>query len=377
MVAEAINKITKMSEDLLYQVAITFIEKVGPVKAKQLISYCGSVKAVFEANKKSLLKIPSIGPRMAEHICNKTAFRQAEEELRFIEKAGIQTFFYLDQKYPERLKPFPDAPVMLYFKGNTTFNADRVIAIVGTRTPSKLGIANCEELLEQILPFQPLIVSGLAYGVDICAHRKCVDLGIPNIGVLGHGLQRIYPATHRGVAEKMIENGGLLTEFHSKTLPDREHFPMRNRIIAAMCDALIVIETNVKGGSVISAKLANGYNKDVFAFPGRVNDTKSKGCNMLIKSHQASLIETVNDLVYVMRWNKGEKPTFIQKQLFYDLGEDEKYIVDLLRQEESLHIDQLMFATKKTNSEMVALLLEMEFNGILKSLPGKHYMLII
>jgi DNA processing protein len=169
----------------------------------------------------------------------------------------------------------------------------------------------------------------------------------------------------------------LLTEFHSKTLPDREHFPMRNRIIAAMCDALIVIETNVKGGSVISAKLANGYNKDVFAFPGRVNDTKSKGCNMLIKSHQASLIETVNDVVYVMRWNKGEKPTFIQKQLFYDLGEDEKYIVDLLRQEESLHIDQLMFATKKTNSEMVALLLEMEFNGILKSLPGKHYMLII
>ncbi len=365
-----------MKDDLLYQIALTALENIGPKTARTLLSYCGGAREVFDCTEKELQRIPGIGPRTARFIQDEKVFKIAEQELAFLEKSGVRALYYMDEAYPQRLKRYPDAPIVLYFSGSVDLNHARTVAIVGTRKPSKFGLANCELLLEELMPFKPLIISGLAYGVDVCAHRKCVELGMPNIGVLGHGLSRIYPPAHRGVAEKMLDNGGLLTEFRHDIMPDREHFPMRNRIIAALCDALVVIETDTKGGSIISAKLANGYNKDVFAFPGRVNDPKSKGCNLLIKSHQAALIERAKDLVYVMRWPQMDEAKIIQQQLFVELGEDEKYVVDLLRQTESSSMDQLTYAMGKSGSEMASLLLDLEFKGVIKSLPGKRYMLV-
>ncbi|HHS95367.1 MAG TPA: DNA-processing protein DprA, partial [Phaeodactylibacter sp.] len=214
------------------------------------------------------------------------------------------------------------------------------------------------------------------YGIDITAHRKCLDLSIPTIGVLGNGLDKVYPFVHKRVAEQMLQNGGLLSEFPIGTPPDREHFPMRNRIVAGMCDALVVVETKEKGGSMITANLANDYNKDVFAFPGRIHDPASKGCNMLIKSHRASLLEGAQDLIYIMRWNQAEKASAVQRSLFLALSNEEQQIADLLQSQKDMAIDQLTVALSKTPSEMAAILLNLEFQGVIRSLPGKRYALV-
>ena len=291
-----------------------------------------------------------------------------------METHGIRPLFYLDDDYPQRLKHYPDSPTMLYYKGNAALNVPRMVAIVGTRRPSSQGIHACEELVGGLQPYDVTIVSGLAYGIDISAHRKCLSLSIPTIGVLGHGLERIYPAQHQSVARAMSDSGGLLSEYPSQTLPDREHFPMRNRIIAGLCDALVVVETRKKGGSMISAHIANDYNKDVFAFPGRVKDSCSEGCNALIKSHKAALIESAEDIAYIMRWEENS-PQAVQKQLFVELTEAEKIIVDLLGQYEPIGIDQLTNKLKISNSQMASLLLGLEFKGIIRALPGKQFVL--
>lgn len=362
--------------DLVYKIAITKIPLVGAVTAKSLISYCGGARAVFEARKRELLKIPGIGERIAENIVQQSVLDEAEAELDFLEKNGIQPLFYLDKNYPLRLKPFPDSPILLFYKGTTDLNADRTVAIIGTRKPSVYGTAICEELIDGLKPYNPVILSGLAYGIDVTAHRKSLDVGLETVGVLGHGLAQIYPAQHRTIAQQMLERGGLLTEYTSKTPPDRENFPMRNRIVAGLCDALIVVETAVKGGSMITAKFGNEYNKDVFAVPGRVKDKHSQGCNLLIKSHQAALVESAEDIAYVMRWEKAEAEGGVQRQLFVELEPNEQKIVDLLRQAEAVGIDRLTYESKLTNSEMAALLLNLEFKGIVKTLPGKRYVLV-
>ncbi|MCB0580885.1 MAG: DNA-processing protein DprA, partial [Phaeodactylibacter sp.] len=255
-------------------------------------------------------------------------------------------------------------------------NAERIVAIVGTRRPSVHGIHTCEELVEGLKPYGVVLISGLAYGIDITAHRKCLALDIPTVGVLGHGLRRIYPAQHQAVARAMAQSGGLLSEYPSYTMPDREHFPMRNRIIAGLCDALIVVETRKKGGSMISAHMANDYNKDVFAVPGRIKDSCSEGCNHLIKCHKAALIEQAADIAYVMRWDEPQAQKAIQKQLFVELTESEKIVVDLLSQYEAVGIDQLTGTLQVANSQMAGLLLELEFKGVIRALPGKRYVLV-
>ncbi|MCO6488574.1 MAG: DNA-processing protein DprA [Phaeodactylibacter sp.] len=363
-------------EELLYKVAITLIPNVGPVTARNLISYCGGVRAVFEARKRELLKVPGVGNHVADNIVNQNVLGRAEEELSFLEAHGIQALFYLDQAYPQRLRHYPDSPPLLYYKGRADLNAERIVAIVGTRRPSAHGIHTCEELVEGLKPYGVVLISGLAYGIDIAAHRKCLALDIPTVGVLGHGLRRIYPAQHQAVARAMAQSGGLLSEYPSYTMPDREHFPMRNRIIAGLCDALIVVETRKKGGSMISAHMANDYNKDVFAVPGRIKDSFSEGCNHLIKCHKAALIEQAADVAYVMRWDEPNTPKAIQKQLFVELTEAEKIVVDLLHQYEAVGIDQLTSALKAPNSEMAGLLLELEFKGVIRALPGKRYVLV-
>lgn len=362
--------------ELLYKIGLTRIPNVGPVTARQLVAYCGSPRAVFEARKKELVKIPGIGDHTANCIREKKALEMAERECEFIEKHAVQPIFYLDKAFPERLANLPDAPIMLYYRGTADLNHPRTVAIVGTRKPSPYGLKACEELVDGLRTYGVQIISGLAYGIDVCAHRQCLHANIPTIGVLGHGLGRIYPAQHRQVAEKMSRQGGLLTEYTSQTTPEREHFPMRNRIVAGLCDVLIVVETARKGGSMITAHLANDYHKDVFAFPGRTKDTYAQGCNLLIKSHRAALIEEAKDIAYVMRWEELDKSQPKQTELFVELTEEEKLIVNLLREHEGISIDRLTFSTRMKGSTLASLLLNLEFKGMIKTLPGKRYTLI-
>lgn len=367
---------TKLMNELLYQVALTKIPLVGAVTAKNLVSYCGSAEAVFKATKKQLLKIPGIGNVTVANVLDKASLDLAEQEIEFIEQQNVRPIFYLDDDYPKRLRQNNDAPVMLYFKGNAELNTSRIIGIVGTRTPTPYGISICEKLVEELKPYNPLVVSGLAYGVDATAHKKCVEIGLPTLAVLGHGLSTIYPAQNRKLAERMIENGGVLTEFASHVPPDRENFPMRNRIVAGLCDALIVVETAERGGSMITANLASGYSRDVFAVPGRVKDKFSQGCNLLIKKNIASLIHNADDVARHMSWaSKKEDSVSNQPKLFLELTEPEKKIVDLIQEKEELGVDQLSYLTHMRNTELAALLLNLEFQGVVRSLPGKRYVL--
>ena len=362
--------------DWLHKIAITLIPKVGPITAKNLISYCGSIEAVFEARKRELLKVPGIGEGIAAAILKKDYFEAAERELEFIEQQDIQPLFYLDDAYPNRLKSLENAPLLLYYKGSADLNHPRIVSVVGTRKPSTLGVANCEQLISELKNYGILVVSGLAYGIDVTAHKKCLEENIETVGVLGHGLKKIYPAQHRQVAYKMLDNGGLLTEFTSDTHPDREHFPMRNRIVAGMCDAVVVVETAQKGGSMITAFCANGYNKDVFAFPGRTNDAHLQGCNHLIKTHKAALIESAKDIGYIMRWEELDERKEVQLNLFHDLTVEEQSIVGILKEKNELGIDQLVYETQINNSQLASLLLSLEFKGLLKTMPGKRYLLV-
>jgi DNA processing protein len=364
-----------MSQQLPYQIALTRVPLVGAVTAKTLVSYCGSAEGVFTANRRELLKIPGIGPHIVDGINAAQPLLLAEAEMAFLEKHNVEAIFYTDDRYPTRLKQYPDCPAMLYFKGSDTalFQAERTVAIVGTRQPTDHGKAICAEIVEGLQPYGVLIVSGLAYGIDIAAHRQACTSGMPNIGVLGHGLATIYPEQHRSTAVKMLDNGGLLTEFTHTTGPDRENFPMRNRIIAGMCDALLVVETAATGGSMISASLAHQYERDVFAIPGRVRDAKSMGCNQLIKTNRAQLVESAEDLAKAMLWEETGKRKPIQPKLFNDLSPEETRLIDLIRQEPNIAIDNIAATTNIAPGTLVALLLGLEFKGLLRTLPGKRY----
>lgn len=364
--------------DLLYKVALTKIPLVGAVTAKILVSYCGGVREVFEAKKADLLKIPSIGQSIVNNITDSKVIEEAEQELTFIEKNAIKPLFYLSKDYPQRLRNLSDAPIMLYYRGTADLNSNRTIGIIGTRTPTPYGLSMCEELVNGLLPYKPLIISGLAYGIDVAAHKKSLESKLETVAVLGHGLARIYPAQHKKVALEMMEQGGLVTEFASHVGPERENFPMRNRIVAGLCDALIVVETAQKGGSIITVQQANGYNRDVFAVPGRVKDKFSQGCNFLIKKSMALLVENAEDVVATLRWSRednGQTPAPVQGRLFEELSEPEKQVIDLIQEAEEIGVDQLSYASKISQGDLASLLLNLEFKGLVRSLPGKRYVL--
>jgi DNA processing protein len=365
------------NDELLYNIALTKVENVGAITAKTLISYCGSAKSVFEERKSKLIRIPQVGSAIAHAIKDKSALEKAEKEIDYIQKHRIQVYFYLDENYPYRLKNYNDCPLLLYYNGNADLNQDKIIAVVGTRRITEYGKDLVTQLIKGISHQPILVVSGLAYGVDSLAHKLCVVENIPTIGVLGHGLDRIYPLENKKLACQMTEHGGLLTEFGINTNPDRENFPMRNRIVAGMCDAVVVVETKRDGGSMITAEIANNYNKDVYAFPGRTHDLYSNGCLHLIKNHKAQLIENAEDLILNMRWDvntTGDKQ--IQQQLFIDLNEDEQALVDLLQKDNEVHVDVFYQNLELSPSKLASLLLNLEFNGIIKSLPGKRYSLV-
>ncbi len=364
-----------MSDSLLHQIALTKIPLVGAVTAKTLVSYCGSAEGVFHAGKRELFKIPGVGESVARNILEAQPAALAEQELAFIAQHRIVPLFYTDERFPARLRQCYDSPVLLYFKGSevSLLSTPRILAIVGTRQPTEYGRMLCEEIVEGLKPYNVMIVSGLAYGVDVVAHRKSVALDIPNIGVLGHGLSTIYPNDHRSVALKMVEHGGLLTEFCSSTKPDRENFPMRNRIIAGICDALLVVESGASGGSMITAELAHQYGRDLFALPGRVRDVKSAGCNLLIKSDRARLIENSADLAAAMMWSKDGRPKPIQTQLFLDLHPVERSILDIIQKTPEIAIDLLAATTQLPSGDLAAHILSLEFKGLIRTLPGKRY----
>lgn len=367
---------------LKYQIGITLIKGVGPNLAKNLIAYLGSVEAVFTEKKQNLAKIPGIGEVLSKEIVSQDVLRRAEKEIEFIEKNRIQTHFFTQKSYPYRLKECPDSPVMIYYKGTANLNDGKFVSIVGTRKATESGKAICENIIEMLSGkiTNLVIVSGMAYGIDICAHKSALDCGVPTIGVMGHGLDRVYPSLHRATAVKMVENGGLLTEFISQTNPDRQNFVQRNRIIAGLCDALLVVESAVKGGALITADLANDYNRDVFAVPGRIGDELSGGCNALIKYNKASLVETAEDIMRLMNWeeNKMSKsPEVIQTTLFENLTEEEEKIVGLLRQNpDGINVNEMTIMLKMAFSKLSSKLLEMEFRGLVKCLPGGIYKLV-
>ncbi|MGQ0828690.1 MAG: DNA-processing protein DprA [Bacteroidota bacterium] len=363
-------------ENLKYKIALTLIPDIGHILAKRLVSYCGSAEAVFKEKRSSLEKIPGIGSFSAKAVLGHDVFERAEDEIKFIEKNNIQPIFYLDPKYPKRLTHCEDSPILLYFKGQANLNSEKTISIVGTREATDYGKELCEKLIADLAIHDVMIVSGLAYGIDICAHKAAMDNQLSTICVLAHGLDKIYPAVHASAAQKILENGGWLTDFPSKTIPDRENFPSRNRIVAGISDATIVIESKVGGGSLITADIANSYNRDVFAFPGKVGDECSVGCNNLIKQNKAALIQSAADVIYIMGWEqtknvKGPQ----QKQLFVELRPEEELLVNVLKEKEAINIDDLCLVSKMPMSKVSSLLLTLEFSGIVRSLPGKMYRL--
>jgi DNA processing protein len=300
-----------------------------------------------------------------------------EAELRFIEKYKIKTLFLTDPEYPQRLLNCYDSPTLLFYKGTADLNASKVVAIVGTRSNTDYGKQFTEDLIAALSSQQALIISGLAIGIDAYAHKAALKNDLPTVGVVGHGLDKIYPSVNKGLARDMaLQNGGILSEFFSGTLPDKHNFPLRNRIVAGMSDATIVVETLVSGGSMITAKLADAYNRDVFAVPGRTTDTKSKGCNYLIKNNKAILLTDADQLLDIMGWQEKKKKVKKQKELFIELTPEEKQVIDILKQKESVHIDEINISSGLSSSAVAAAILNLELQSVIGSMPGKMYKLL-
>ena len=367
-----------MDEFLIYKIALSMIPGIGGVLARNLISYIGSVEGIFSENVKTLTKIPGIGEVNAKRIKENGILSKAEKEIEFIRKNNINVLFYTEKEFPRRLKTCSDAPIILYTKGKMNLDEPRVISVVGTRNATEYGKHACDELIMKIAErkYSALIVSGLAYGIDIHAHKAALKYNLPTVAVVAHGLDRIYPSLHKDIASKMLDNGGLVTDFPSGTKIDPSNFLRRNRIIAGLADATIVVESAEKGGALVTADIASSYNRDVFAFPGRAGDNFSKGCNRLIRNNGASLIDGIDDLEFFMGWETNTEKKAVQPKLFVDLSSDEEKVVKLLRENGELFIDQISAELSLPVSRVSALLLNMEFKNILSALPGKMYKLI-
>lgn len=360
----------------LHQIALTLIPGVGDKTARKLLSYCGGVEEVFRLEKSELSRIPGLKNSQLREFNKTEILNEAEKELSFIEKYNIKILFYSDEEYPYRLKQCVDSPVLIYYKGNADLNTKKVISFVGSRKPTDYGRSICQELVTGLACQDILIISGLAYGIDACSHKTALEVNLPTVGVVGHGLDRIYPYQNRKLAEEMVKRGGILTEITSGNQPDRENFPKRNRIVAGMSDAIVVVEADIKSGAIITAEIANSYNRDVFAVPGRLGDDKSTGCNFLIKTNKAALVQSIEDINYIMGWEK-RKDDLSGKQLnlFQSLSDEEKGIVKILREHQIIGIDELCVLSGINGNKIASLLLNLEFSGIVKCMPGKRFSL--
>jgi len=369
-----------MTDNLIYKIGLSMIPGIGSVTAKSLIAYTGSAEQVFREKEKALRQIPGVGSVLAKNIANSDVMKRADREVEFLQKNTVNALFYLDADYPQRLLGCSDAPIILYVKGNPFLNCPKVISIVGTRHATEYGRQLADQFITAIAErgYRIIVVSGLAYGIDIQSHKSALRTGLPTVAVMGHGLETVYPSLHTAIAKEMIENqGGLVSDFTSNSPIDRTNFLRRNRIIAGLSDATIVVESAKKGGALVTADIANSYNRDVFAFPGKVGDPYSEGCHFLIKSNRAVLIESVSDLEYIMNWSPTQsQPDAVQPCLFYDFTPDEKLIVDLLRSEGETAIDLICIKTTLPMNKVSPTLLNLEFAGIVKGLPGKVFKVI-
>lgn len=360
-------------DDRVYQLALTQLERIGPVLAKHAIAYAGSAKEAFDLNYSQALNIPGFHKKAAENLCNFNAFDVVEKQWSELDEEGITAIYYTDPEYPYRLKQLASCPLILFVKGSSFLSPVRSVGVVGTRKMTAYGKQMVQELISGLQYQDVTVFSGMAYGVDIAAHKACVDHEITTFGVLAQGLEQVYPSKHSGIAKQMIEQGGgLISEYLPGTIPERENFPKRNRILASLIDVLVVIESAEKGGSLISARIAGEMNREVMAVPGDVFHPYSKGCNQLIKDHKAHLYEKVDDLITLMNWdvsrNKG-----LQVPLFNSLNEKEQEIYSLIKQHGVMELHQLLVESKRSTSYLAAVLLELELKNCIYSLPGMRY----
>lgn len=367
-----------MDQNRLALLALHFIPGLGDYSIRQLVSYCGSAEKIFTTPKGKLMKIPGIGQITADTILNGKPFKKAEGELTRAEKESVNLIFFTDKNYPSRLKQVNDAPSLLYTQGDIDFENTKTVGIVGTRNSTDYGKKCVEDLISGLVSHGALIVSGLAYGIDIQAHKQALKNNLPTIGVMGSGIDVMYPAAHKDVAKKMLLNGGLVTENPFGTKPEAHNFPARNRIVAGLSDAIIIVEAAEKGGALITAEIANSYNKDVFAFPGNIGQSFSEGCNALIKSNRAHLISSVKDIEYIMNWDTKTEKTKTKKIFSLEKFEpnEQSILKIMLDKNGQATIDELSWASTIPVSLLASLLLGLEFNNVIKSLPGKVYKII-
>lgn len=364
-------------QELIYLLALQNVPKIGDITAKKLIAHCGSAEAVLKEKKNHLLKIEGIGSSMLQDVNNKVHLQAAETELKFIKENSILCLYFMDHRYPDKLKHCIDGPILLFQSGNIHLKQQRLISIVGTRKITSSGVAFCEQLIEELAVFKPVIISGFAYGTDITAQKSALKHGLQTIGCLAHGLNQVYPKIHKKYVAEIEKNGGFLTEFWSSSNPERENFLKRNRIIAGISEATIVIESAEKGGSLVTADIANSYNRDVFAVPGRTTDSQSMGCNNLIKFQKAHLLSHPLDVPYILNWEleTGKNPS-IQKQLFVELEPQEKVIHNYLKALEPQLLDTIALACEMPIFKVAGVLLNMELKGVIRPLPGKLFEVI-
>lgn len=363
---------------LIHCIALSLLKGIGPVNARNLVAYCGGVEPLFTdpAVRRSLAKVPGIGPVLAASIMAPAVVKQAEKELAYVRKHKLRVLFYLDPAYPGRLRHCPDAPVLLFVKGHADLDPARSVSIVGTRTPTEQGKRLCMELVEGLADSGAMIVSGLAYGIDIIAHRTALRHGLPTVGCVAHGLDRLYPGEHAATAQEMCAEGALVSELPSGSSFAPGNFPARNRVIAGLSDCTIVVESGPKGGSLITADIANSYDREVMAFPGRPSDTFSTGCNRLIQQNRAHLITSAQDVLRLMEWlPEDRKKAPVQAALFTELMPEEQALVDLIKAQGKIDIDTLCFRSKMQPHKAAGILLNLEFSGVVRSLPGKMYAL--
>jgi DNA processing protein len=360
-------------ENLFYLLALLRVEGVGDIMAKKLLNHFGTAQNVLNTKTNQLAAIDGVGSVLLKNFKDKSIFEKAQKELDFIEKNNIKVCSFLDEKYPERLKHCIDGPVLLFSAGSIDLKNRKIISIVGTRQITSYGTEFCRKLIEDLAPLDPIIVSGFAYGVDIVAHQLAMDHNLQTIGVLAHGLNQIYPKTHKKYMAKMEQNGGFMTEFWSTSNPDKENFVRRNRIVAGMTEATIVIESADKGGSLITANMANDYNRDVFAVPGRITDKYSLGCNNLIKTQKANLLTSAADIIYILNWDIAKETKSVQKQLFVELNTDEQKVYDYLLKTGKELMDIIALQCDFPIYRISGLLLNMELKGVVRPLPGKMF----
>jgi DNA processing protein len=369
------------SKERLSMLALTYVQGLGVALFRQMVETAGSASEIFE-NLSSLPDIlPGATPQLKFLLSDPEAFRRAEEELEFACTHNIDILCYNDDAYPYRLRECDDAPIVLYGKGNYNLNAEHIVSVIGTRKATIYGKDMCEKFVRELSELMPgtLVVSGLAYGIDICAHRTALGASLPTVGVLAHGLDRICTPVHRNTAKEMLENGGLLTEFMSRTAPLPANFVRRNRIVAGMSDATVVIESAAKGGSLITASIARSYDRDCFAYPGKTTDTNSVGCNNLIAKNRAALITSAADFVEAMNWEpqkKRKKKPSTQLQLFSDLSPEEELLMKYLAQyPEGVQVNRMVVDTNIPVNRLMTILFELEMKGLVRTIAGGRYML--